>query len=1110
MLPRTRSVIVPLFGFVLAAAAVHAQSTFANIVGTVADQSGAIITQVSITATNVDENIAQTVASDESGNFQFLNLKPGRYQVSAEKSGFAPVRVSGVTIDARQERRVDLQLRVASVGQTVDVSADATTINTENATIADTKDGQQVLGLPVNYRGATTSPLATLVAVPGVQQDSSGQLSIGGGFPSMIEFSLDGISTVNVRNNGANTNMYPSSELISEFRVSAVNNNAEFAQTGDVTVTTKSGGNQFHGSAFEYLQNRALDSTIYGAGYKQAKTDNTFGASLGGPVLIPRLYNGRNRTFFFADFEENRLRGSTPEQYSVPSAAERAGDLSSFGQTVIDPFSGNPFPNARIPANRLNSVATKLLNGYYPLPNTASQSTFANYRTNIATPVDTNGYDLRADQVISSKQQIFARWSWKALPSTGVNTLLPSSQFDELNRNLVISYNYALTPSLLNEFRFGLSLWRDSEVFPIKGTAAVEGLGITGLNLSAHPESGAFPTFNFSDGTGFTTIGREKDGTTQSTTYQYVDNLSWVKGRHTMKFGFDARRLEYRSVEHFPPEDDFGQFTFNQGAFTGNALGDLLLGLPASTLFATTGPDLVSPTTHYGFYAQDEFRVTPRLTVSYGLRYELHLPFTEKNGNISNFDRLTNSVIVPDHTLPASQGFLYSINACPGYVASLPCSKIITASQAHLGEGLRKTYFGNYDPRISIAYRPFGDSKTVVRAGFGIFTMSNTGASSYTLTGIHTADTEFFQNFQGPGIAPLYQFPKAYAGASLASVGSGEFIVAEDPYLRDPESAQWNVTVERQLPADYTVRASYIGMNSYRLPGLLNLNQVRPSTTAYDPSRKPYQNWDQVLSLDNVAFANYQAFQLQLDHRFGHGLFFQASYTLAKNLTNAEGTAPSGFPAEYGSFFSDRFNTRNDRGNDFGTRRHRVLVSGIYQIPAGRGQRYLSNARGFVDALLGGWKLSTVSLFETGPYETPTISASLEQANINAAASGMAVRPDRRGNGNLANPTPGDWFDINAFVATPAGAGRVGNAGVGILEGPGTVTVAGGLAKEFPIREFGKLRFEASFTNLFNHPNFAPPQTNISVPSTFGVTTTVQTAENSGNRVGQVALRLEF
>ena len=250
MLPRTRSVIVPLFGFVLAAAAVHAQSTFANIVGTVADQSGAIITQVSITATNVDENIAQTVASDESGNFQFLNLKPGRYQVSAEKSGFAPVRVSGVTIDARQERRVDLQLRVASVGQTVDVSADATTINTENATISDTKDGQQVLGLPVNYRGATTSPLATLVAVPGVQQDSSGQLSIGGGFPSMIEFSLDGISTVNVRNNGANTNMYPSSELISEFRVSAVNNNAEFAQTGDVTVTTKSGGNHFHGSAF--------------------------------------------------------------------------------------------------------------------------------------------------------------------------------------------------------------------------------------------------------------------------------------------------------------------------------------------------------------------------------------------------------------------------------------------------------------------------------------------------------------------------------------------------------------------------------------------------------------------------------------------------------------------------------------------------------------------------------------------------------------------------------------------------------------------------------------------------------------------------------------------
>jgi len=571
--------------------------------------------------------------------------------------------------------------------------------------------------------------------------------------------------------------------------------------------------------------------------------------------------------------------------------------------------------------------------------------------------------------------------------------------------------------------------------------------------------------------------------------------------------------VKYTDVQHFGGADDFGDFPF-YGGFTGNAFADFLEGLPTLTYYAVTGPDLVSPAWRYGVYGQDEFQVNRKLTISLGLRWEFNPPFDEANGNITNFDRATNSIITPDRTLPPSQAFLYSVNACPGVVDTLPCSPIVTASQEHLPSGLRQNYLRNFAPRLSVAYRPFGDDKTVFRGGVGVFTQALTGSSAYVLTGIHATDTELFFNSDANGL-PLYQFPAASAGSSIspALAGTGEFIVAQDPHFRDPSSLQWNVTVERELPGSSSFRASYIGMNSYRLPLIVDLNQVHPNTTGYDPSQKPYQNWGRVLSLDNVAFANYQALQLEFNHRSRKGLFLQTSYTLAKNLTNANGDTPGGFAPEYGAIVTDRFDQSANRGNDPGTRRHRFLATAIYELPIGRGARFLSGLNTGWNAALGGWLLSTITLIETGPYLTPTASAAGDPANINTNGRLISViRPDVVGtaSGNVSDPTSDHWFDINAFTETPANSGRLGNAGVGTLLGPGTVTAAVGLAKVFSLTEHARLRFEASFTNLFNHPNFAPPQTNISNPATFGVINSVQTAENSGNRIGQVELRLEF
>jgi hypothetical protein len=314
------------------------------------------------------------------------------------------------------------------------------------------------------------------------------------------------------------------------------------------------------------------------------------------------------------------------------------------------------------------------------------------------------------------------------------------------------------------------------------------------------------------------------------------------------------------------------------------------------------------------------------------------------------------------------------------------------------------------------------------------------------------------------------------------------------------------------LPSGYSLRVSYIGMNSYRLTNMTDINQVHSSTSPYDPSQMPYQNWSVIGIRDNLGFANYQALNLEVNHRFSKGLYLQGSYNWAKNLTDAGTDVPSSLPAEVGdpTVLADRFNLRNNRGNDYATRRNRFLFTGIYQLPVGKGRAFLNNSGKVIDGVLGGWQISTITMLETGPWLTPQTSPTQDQANLNILGRGAQLRPDQIGNGNISNPNPDNWFNINAFAPTPVDAGRIGNAGVGILEGPGTIAVAGGLSKSFLLRERFKLRFEATFTNLINHPNFAPPQTDVSSPDTFGKTSSVQTAENGGNRVGQLALRLEF
>jgi len=1125
----------------------RAQSTFASVRGTVADVTGAVIPGATVTVHSLDQNFDRQTTTSDAGEFVVENLQPGRYSITVEHPGFSKALVPSVELDARQDLRIPVTLSLAVQATEVTVSAGAAAINTENGTVSDTMNEQSVTQLPMNSRAVSSSPLAALAVSPSVVEDSQGNLAVGGATSAQVGFSVDGISTANVRSNGALHDAYPSQEGIAETRVTAFNNNAEFAQIGDVTFTTKSGTNAWHGSAFEYFQNDALDARIFDFGTKAPKNFNTFGGSLGGPVALPGLKALKDRTFFFVDYEGNRKTQSDPEELLVPTAAERAGNLSDLvgasGTPVNNPFTGTAYANNTIPT--INPVAQALL-ARYPLPNASGNG--YNYQTLVPIPSNTDGWDLRVDETLTSKQSVYARFSWKDLDNSEggsgltANQFLPNVTAHDQNRSLLASYNYVIRNNLVNELRFGFTNFTEDDAFPIEGSAAIAGLGLQGINISSHPTGDAFPTFSFSDGT-FSSIGQDRVGTTLSRTMELTDNLSLMRGKHSLKFGVDARRVLYNALMFFQPSDDYGDFIFQPGLFTNYALGDLLLGLPQESFFAITSPQINASSIQWGVYGQDEWQMSSHLTLNFGLRWELLPPFVESQGDLGSFDPKTNSVLVPDKFFrtgsttvannPAFQtvyeGFMDSFNACSLGNTALQCSNVMTASQDHVTQGLRQLYKWDFDPRVSLAWRPFDNDKTVVRAGMGIFTQTTLGPMSFNNAGNPTSNLLTNVNAVsgangGLAIVPsAFQFPATAPSTTSATLGGGSLEQANDPRFRDPQAAQWNLTVEREITPATVVRVSYVGMSNYRLPVTVDLNQIPAGTTPWDTGatagvfvdkRAPYQNWTLLMSSENIGQASYEAGIAEVDHKLSHGLAMQANYTWAKNLSDAQGSdAPTVFAGEeaYAVEIANRFNLKSDRGNVVATPRQRALISGTYQLPFGQGRAW-SGPRA-LNAALGGWDVSTVTTMQTGDWLTPTTSPAFDQSNTGMAVragGGAILRPDCGAADPYRSSQPGVFFNLGAFSETPTGAGRFGNCGVGMLQGPNEINVNGGVAKSVSVHERYKLRFEATFTNVLNRSNFAPPQTNISNAATFGALTSVLPQGLGGNRTGQLALRLEF
>jgi hypothetical protein len=1139
-----RAVAALLLSLIFSVGAAVAQSTYGAILGTVKDNSGAVIPKASVKATNTDENTSREATTNGNGDYEFLNIVPGHYRVEVTAQGFERFSAMDLTLVARQTLRVDAAMQVGQMSQTVSVEAsEVGVIATDSQVIQETFDPQALLNLPANIRAnGNTSPYQLIQVLPGVQADDSGNFSIAGGIPSQTQYSLDGISITDVTGNQPLSNAFPSSESIAEIKVQGVGNNAEYGQVGDVTTVSKSGTNQFHGDTFWYTQNAAMNAINFGETSKPKLIANDFGASIGGPVLIPHFYNGKDKTFFYGTYEGFRYPQTQLKQEEVPTQAMLSGNFNGNG-TVIDPTTGQPFPNDTIPASRINPVSQKFLS-FFPAPNAGDLNTLhaANYIINGDASYHSDQYDVRIDQYLNSKQSIFGRWTWKDIGNTSPNDLLvpPNSNIDNY-RLLVIAYNYAFLPNLLNEVRFGFTREDRGNTNSFNGAAFEQSLGLQGL-VGLPAFFNGLPDVEINNLQGLDADRLE--GITHSRTLQAVDNLTWTLGKHTMKFGFDYRHIQAIDPLGFLSGDNYGGFSFS-GQFSQVPFGDFLLGIPASTDFDDVKQDNDGITNHYNAYAQDSFRVSPKLTLEYGLRFEFHPGYVDASGNIGNFNpniARSGAVIYPDGSAGLlAPGFLEGANACMPYGSSTgpslngaPCMPVLSASQAGLPESLR-TAPVRFMPRFGFAYRPF-DNKTVFRGGYSIYNTEVLGSIYYALTGTLQSATYTYNNTITNGV-PAIVWPNVRTGGSgvvASAPGTDYFGTANQINYKDPYSEQWNFSIDRDLGFNTGLRISYIGMETHDLVWAPNLNQSNYSTTYYTQqplSSRPFPNWGVVNTRAIGANSSYNAAQLEVNHRYKSGLTLNSAYTFAKDLADNQGYTPGNgnfsFAGENaGSRTMDALDLKHEYGSVFGVRKNRWITSAIYDLPVGRGRQFGSSMNRLFDGIVGGWQFSSIFLWQSGPYMSPYFGGG-DPSGTGSGIIGRAQAPDLVGNPTLSNPTAGNWFNAAAYtcpgvpgwqVGTPcligtqgngAPIGRFGNAGISTVVGPGMVNLNAGLSKSFLITESVKIRIQGSFTNVLNHLNLANPVMAID-SSSVGQITSARPADFGGNRTGQVGARIEF
>ncbi len=1076
-----------LFVACLSACNLYAQ-TFGAVTGRVTDASGAIMPAVSVTLTNTNTNAVRQVATTDAGLYTFPSVPPGSYTLKTEVAGFKRWSSEPFKVQVQQVLRLDIALQVGQATESIEVTANAVLLQSETATLGTVIDNKIVTELPLNGRQylnlVALSPNVNVLA-PAAGQAGSRQggdraqqsISAGGQRIFFDYYTLDGVN-----NTDPNFNSYvalPSIDAIQEFKVQMGVYPAEYGhESTQVNVLTKSGGNRYHGALFEFLRNDKLDAKQYQFTSVKPKNPfkwNDYGFELDGPVRVPHLFNGRDKLFFMANYEGFRLRQTTLAKYSVPTPKMFAGDFSELlpGTVIKDPNTGVPFTGNIIPSNRLDQVSLNFLKYYKSAPGLGTN----NYSQNNSAPRNRDGFVLRLDYNESQKSQWMGRYNWgdenqsnEALGGAGSKILTNYEQYTGSNTRTI-------TPNLVNEARFGYTRFFNSlGTLLAFNTDVVSDIGIPGQNPGP-PATWGIPNVNF---TGYTGIGDTNDGpyVNDNNTLQFVDKVSWVHGKHTFAFGFEYNRQNYNQVGN-----QFSRGVFNFQTLpskdSGYAFANFLLGNLFQSQNAVSIADAKFQRNAYHTFVDDTWKLTPKLTLSLGLRYELTPPFTNTLGNLFNIaiPKVYFTANAPQSDWP----FYVRQSGCTDPYQGLNIRWTITPAVCGggLDHNLLLTRHKNFAPRVGIAYSP--DGKTVVRSGFGIFYMQDIGNSMYFDLARNIAARVDLS--WGNPATPTLTWGNSIPG------GSGGIAQIPPPYglaaaynHATSYTMQYLLNIQRQFGTDWVVEWGYLGSQSHHLYGFRNMNQAVPGTTGSLQSRQPFGDFGTIQLVADGFNGNYNAGSVKVTRHFSRGLNLTSSYTWSKSLDNSSGIRPQGFDS---LFPQDSSCLRCEYALSAFDTRHRFSFGGLYELPVGKAKLLnIDNAVG--NAVLGGWQLTANMTIQSGVPQTLNIgfvnSGSNTPQNDRPSYSG-------KGTGYLSQPTWTSqglsWYDPASFIVAPAGT--FGNVGRNSLITPHLQSIDLALHKNFhmPYKEGHALQFRLEAFNVFNHPTWAAPNANIRAGSAF-------------------------
>ncbi len=1069
------AVLVALF----LAGPVLAQSFLGTVRGTVLDPQGLPLPGASVTATDESTNIPRTVPTDAAGNFEVMNLRPGTYRIEVALEGFKKYERTGVVLKAASVARVDTRLEVGGLAEIVTVTAEGkNNITLESQAIARGLDDQQIRDLPRSSRDIQDF----LYLNPNVVGGGDTDLQFLGGRTYGVSYIQDGQASTNAIF-GTVGNSAPGVDAIAEVQVLSNSYSAEYGGLAGVVVTTKRGGNAYRGTAFYDFNDNNLNALTYGQKLTGATRDDPnadtsvhrWGASFGGPIKS-------EKTFFYANYEGLRdtlITGGG--RATVPTEAMRNGDFSGASFTIKDPRTGLPFPGNVIPAGRIDPVATNIINFFYPLPNQTPLSTgWGIYQKYTPETRNRQRADLRLDHELSSKDSIFARGSYQIRDPRAFRSEVGSGNAfnnlpyldDKLTTYSVIGgWTRVFSSTVVYEFRLG---YNNDKSVRKSNYIAQELAAQLGYEASPSLVEGApgFPAINFVGGTNrpssLPDAGRNVSREQYQNSFSISDNLSWVTGAHSLRTGFLYTRNSVR--------DGFGRGLNNRGAYrfdarqTGNAFTDFLLGLPARVddQVSTRG-DLEGNSNDLAVFAQDDWRVNPSLTLFLGLRYEIAGIFKESSGLVANFQAKDGGYhVIPNESVRSELP--------PGLQDpdSIYSSRVYTAQQLDLPETILKTDKNNFSPRVGFAWRVGNSDKTVVRGGFGLF-----------------HPTTAVQGLRDQMAANQFRYTVRRTGGGLSngfSGGTGEpsnddfGIVGIWPDVELPDIYQYNLTLERELPGDIGLRASYIGSTMRKLLVTKEYNSIPASTNTIENDNpeyniyRPFPLYGYYMTItENTGSGQFHAGQIELQRRFRNGFGLNVAYTLAHSDSNA----PDSGNSSIGVIQYDPYNIEADRGPDPNVVKHRLVMNGTWDIPVGKGRKFGSDMPGWADALFGGWTASAIVQARSGNNLTPFFTlgySSITPYNLGflpdttGTYSGDSWRPDQVGDPQTGGPRE-RWFNPAAYSVPEPGV-FPGSTKKNSFKGPGTWVVNLAFYKDVIAKDKFRLQFTATLDNAFNHPQF--------------------------------------